>query len=117
MGLKGSITLQNGLTASEGYVSLGSGMIQVSRNPTSSLAYRGATETLSEDELAVLSTEGTGKYRMQVFCPIFASQAARESNKDNVGMHGQSWNFNDETNIWSIAYAKLKEVYPNTTDC
>jgi len=92
-------------------------MINVSRNPTTSLAYRGGNgETLSDSDLAILGTEGTGKYKMQVYCPIFSSQTARNNGQDNVGMHNQNWNFNDEINIWSVAYTKLKAVFPNTTD-
>ena len=118
MGLKGAITLQNGLTANDAYISLGAGMIQVSRNLETSEAYRGGIgKKLTADERNILGNEGVGKYKMLVYCPIFANESARKDGKDNITMHGQSWNFNDETNIWGVAYAKLKEVYPNTTDC
>lgn len=119
MGLTGQIVLpNNGLTAPEGYVCLAMGEVRFHINHKTGAAYRGGDgETLTAAESAVLH-EGVGKYRMTVVCPVFVSQARRNAGdaSASVYQHQESWNTN-ETNVWAAAYAKLKTVFPNTTDC
>ena len=119
MGLKGSMTLpDSGLPVADAYLCLTKGIINITTYDKTDNIYLIATGIReNKPPYNVPSNVAIGKYKADSYVSIFASQEAREANKDPIFRWIVQVAFNDMTEYVVKLYEQLKIDFPNMTDC